>query len=360
MTSRHPDPAPAAGAAPPKPAGAEADPQALSDLAAGPPGAPVPDYKALEPRKSRWARPMRRLLQYWLARAVLLLASFCTVRALQRLGRGIGRLGMSLAPVERQVAETQLRLALPELEAQERERLVRRCFEHLGMTACEALSVRRIRKQAAHWVRIEGEPALRAAWRRGQGVIVVTAHTGNWELLSVAHDLLRIPMVAVVAPLHNERLNALMLEQRTSEFCRILVRGSPEAPRQLLACLKRGDVLVLVIDQDMNVQSVFVDFFGRPARTPRVAASLALRMGSALMTGIDVRQPDGTHVIAYRELSIPDSARQAADPELALTQAISLEVERQIRQHPEQWAWNHRRWLHRPEPIPTALSGSPS
>lgn len=308
-----------------------------------------PEYEALWPRKTRWLRPVRRWLQYWLARGAVALADRIPVPALQALGRGLGRLAYRFARTERAVCEHQLRKALPALGDAERDRLVRACFENLGMTAVEVLALPRLRREAQRWLKMEGADVLREAHARGKGVLIVTCHSANWELLNLVVNELRIPTLGVARPLNNPRLNTLLLKARESPYVEIMQRGMKDSPRQFLSALKRGKALVLLIDQDLDVQSVHVDFFGVPARTPRVAASLALRLDVPLVTGFDRRLPDGHHVMRFEAVPIPAQVRSSADPELELTRLLSAAIEAHVRAWPEQWAWNHRRWLHPPQ-----------
>jgi KDO2-lipid IV(A) lauroyltransferase len=307
-----------------------------------------PDYKRLEPRKSRRLRPLRRWLQAAAARALLTLTAPLPVRAMQRLGRIAGRLGHAWERSERAVCEYQMRRVMPELSEAERARLTRRCFEHMGMTAFEALAMPRIRRDSARWLALEDAIALRAAHALGRGVVLVTAHCGNWEFLPVAAGQLRIPMTAVVKPLTNPRLNELMRRQRRAEFLTLAERGGRNTAKVLLQALRQGRVLVVAIDQDIDAQSVYADFFGLPARTPRVAASLALKLGVPIVAAFDRRREDGTHAIRFQAVPVSDAVRASADPEQALTQTLNNVIEAHIRAWPEQWAWNHRRWLHEP------------
>ena len=168
-------------------------------------------------------------------------------------------------------------------------------------------------------------------------------------MLSVAFDRLRIPAQAVARTIVNTRLNALILDHRQSDYLRIVQRGSKNSARQLLQCLKNRDVLLLVIDHDVEVPSVFVEFFGIPANTPRVAASLALRLGVPVVSGFDRRQPDGSHLIRFKRIPAPGELENNEDGVRRFTQLFSDAMEAHIRECPEQWTWNHRRWKRRPK-----------
>ncbi|MBI4083610.1 MAG: lysophospholipid acyltransferase family protein [Candidatus Lambdaproteobacteria bacterium] len=312
-----------------------------------------PDYTGMVRRRSKRWQPLRHALEYGLARAMLALTALIPVPLAQRCGRWTGALGYRLARDHRAVMRYQLAMALPERcagagGAAERERIVRACFGHLGMTLWEALALPRIRREAGRWVLLENAQALRAAHGRGRGVIVLTGHMGNWELLSAVFERLRIPAQAMVRTMVNRRIHALMQRRRTSAFLGLIERGSPASPRQMLSSLKRGEALIFAIDQDIEGQGVFVDFFGIPAHTPRVAAALALKHDVPVVTAFGVRRPDGTHLFRFEPLSLPPRAGNDADATLACTQVFSRAIEAAVRTHPEQWAWHHRRWKRRP------------
>jgi len=311
---------------------------------------PAPDYTGLSARRSKRWQPLRHALEYALVRAILALAAWIPVRTCQRLGSAMGAALYSLPSSHRRIAEVQLALAFPELDAAARRRLGRTCFRHLGMTAWEALALPRLRREARRWIRLEGEEVLRAAYAEGRGVVLLTGHVGNWELLSIVFDLVALPARAVVRTLVNRRVSDLLVRHRNATHLGVIQRGAPDAPRQLLACLKGGEALVLAIDQDIRGQGVFADFFGVPANTPRVAASLALRLGAPVVTAFDARGPDGVHTFRFERLPPPPGISDDAAGVRAFTQTFNDAIERHVRAHPEQWAWNHRRWKRRPPP----------
>jgi KDO2-lipid IV(A) lauroyltransferase len=243
-------------------------------------------------------------------------------------------------------------MALPELEPDTRHRIARECLRHQGMTLMETLVMPRLRHQGAmggDFLRVEGEQVLVDAHGKGKGVILVTAHLGNWELLPIALQQLRIKGVAMASTLNNERLNRIIGDIRRFEYMDVAERGSGDSPRQLLTCLKRGEVLIMVNDVDIASNGVFCNMFGMPAHTPRGAASIALKLGSPLVTYFDERLADGTHVIRFREIPVTSKILKANSPVQAFTQAICEVTEEHIRAYPEQWIWNHRRWKRRPE-----------
>jgi 23S rRNA (cytidine1920-2'-O)/16S rRNA (cytidine1409-2'-O)-methyltransferase len=311
---------------------------------------PLPDYRRFSIRHPAALKPLRQAMAYGAVRGLLALASRLSLRQLQGLGRLLGRVAYAVAVRQRRLSHVQLQMALPEVPAAERERIARHCFQHQGMTALETAAMPRLRAGGAPWLSLEGPGLLTAAHARGRGVVLITGHVANWETIPIALERLRIRALAVVSTNADPRIGRLLGDLRRTEWMEIAERGSASSPRQLLTCLRRGDALVLATDVDIEAQGVFVDFFGVPANTPRAAASLALKLDAPVLTYFDIRHPDGTHTIRFREVPVDAAIRQAADPVRALTQAIADQTEAHIRAYPEQWAWNHRRWKRRPPP----------
>ncbi len=115
----------------------------------------------------------------------------------------------------------------------------------------------------------------------------------------------------------------------------------------MLRALEHGEILGLLIDQDTRVQSVWVPFFGKLAKTPRAAGDLALRTGAAVMLGFCQRDAaSGRYLLRMHE--VPVNADDTAE---TLTARLTLGIEAAIRRAPEQWVWVHRRWRSPPEVV---------
>jgi KDO2-lipid IV(A) lauroyltransferase len=249
---------------------------------------------------------------------------------------------------ERRKALESLATAFPEASDAERSALMHRCFRHLGRVVLELANFAQL--DAAGWVDwpAEDRAALDAALAPGKGVVFVTGHVGNWELL--ARHVARAGYGAWVVgkETSDPRSTALVEDMRAKGSLHTIWRGRPGAVREMLRALKGGHLLGFLIDQDTSVQSVWVPFFGRPAKTPRAAAELALRTGAAPMLGFCVRTPEGRYRIRMQVVDKPNSGDAEADV-VALTAALTAGIEAAIRQTPEQWVWMHRRWKSPPE-----------
>ncbi|MCH8077516.1 MAG: hypothetical protein IIC64_17055 [SAR324 cluster bacterium] len=309
----------------------------------------IPDYDRFGHRHSARLRPLRHWVVYLLVRVLLAATGPLSIGMLQRIGRGLGSVMHLFSTKFRRLCLVQLEMAMPELSPRERKRIGRDVLRHQGMTLMETLALARFRREGGRWVRAEGEDALTGAHAEGRGVLLVTAHTGNWELLPIVLARHGIKALAMVTAMTNPHLRKLAESVRDFEHLEIAERGDPASPRQMLRALRRGDGLIMANDVDIDTHGVFVDFFGIAANTPRASASLALKLKAPLVTYFDRRLPDGTHCIRFERVPVTPEMLAAEDPVQALTQEVTRRMERHIREWPEQWVWNHRRWRRRPD-----------
>src|SRR5262249_33489850 len=181
----------------------------------------------------------------------------------------------------------------------------------------------------------------------GRGLLCLTAHFGNWELLAAAHALTGLPPLnVVVRPLDNPFLDALVAEGRS----RAEVRSIPkrEALKGVRAALARNECVGILLDQHAGSHGVFVPFFGQLASTSRSLAVLALKTGAPVVPAFIHRLPGGAQR-APPASPLPLVRTGALEHDVEVNTARFTEViERQVRAHPEQWFWVHRRWKSQP------------
>ncbi len=231
-------------------------------------------------------------------------------------------------------------------------RICRLCFENLGKGLMEVLQFPRLNSEnLGRLVSFEGKQNIDEALKKGKGVIVLTAHFGNWELLGASLALLGYDVAFIVRPVRSPRLEALVNENRESMGIECIYRGT--SIKKALWCLRRNGVLGILSDIDTKVDGVFVDFFGRPAFTPRGPVSIALRTGSVLIPMFIIRQEDDTHrIVAEKPLELKLTGDQEKDIKLNTARFTKI-IESYIRKHPEQWIWVHERWKTRQKAVRT-------
>ncbi len=260
----------------------------------------------------------------------------------------LGAVVFRLARRERERVLRHLELAFPEKSAQELHALARQVFINLGRNGCAAVRIPNyVRDGLDRYVRIEGREHLDRALARGKGVLALTGHIGSWELMAAwfAHNGYKLAVVG--RKLYDPRFDAMLVALRQGAGMVNFNRDG--AARKMLRWLRDGGMLGVLIDQDTGVESEFVTFFGRLAKTPSAPVVLAQRVGSAVVPMAIHRGPDNRHVITVLpelELLPDDGTRETR---IANVQKCSEAIEKLIRMHPEQWVWMHERWKSQPE-----------
>lgn len=286
---------------------------------------------------------------YFLARLALAAIGLVPERWVPGCGRLLGRIAHRLARHERRLAGQQIAAAFGLApDGNRADLLTRGVFAHLGVGAVELARIARSPSLAPRVeLPVPSRRALDEALAAGRGVVFATGHIGNWELMALELARRGYPISTVARESYDRRFTALIERFRSRSSVRAIYRGRPGAPAAMLRALRQNRVLGLLIDQDTDVPSVFVPFFGRPARTPVGAASLALRCRAEVVVGSIRRRRDGTHVIDIERCSLPPDETEA-------TARLTSALEARIKRCPCQWVWIHRRWWSRPDVATTA------
>lgn len=245
------------------------------------------------------------------------------------------------AGLRRSVTLTNLRLAFPQLTEPERKRLARRSFASTLTTLLELLPLRHLsQSKLCRLLKVENL-ALLSPEKNGGGALLLSAHFGNWELLAFgAAAIAGTPFNIIVK---QQRDAGETNRTRTARGNRVIPyeRGALESAR----LLNNGGVVALLADQSATTTDHPTTMFGIPTWTFSTPARLALRFRPRVVVGFAVRQPDGSYVARLQELhhdDLPDTPEGAAQ----FTQRYVDCLESAIRQHPEQWMWQHRKWKH--------------
>lgn len=227
--------------------------------------------------------------------------------------------------------------------------MARGSFNALGRNAFDALRLTYLPKEKVlELCTIEGEENLRTPYERGSGVIALTGHIGCWELMA-SHCCEKGYKVSVIArDATNRKINDILVKMRRRHGIESIPRGTSAVSAYKV--LKRGEILGMLTDQDIDVDGVFVPFFGVPAYTPRGAAAFALKSGAAIVPMAIHMQPNGKHRITMlSELDKPAADLSSQERIDELTRSCSDAIEKLIRLYPQQWVWLHNRWRRKPE-----------
>jgi KDO2-lipid IV(A) lauroyltransferase len=292
---------------------------------------------------------MREEIEYGLVRAV--------AGCLGRVPRGVARVfaGWIAFAVYwsfgrlRRVGKRNLELALPELPAKSRKRILRHVYGHLGWQLVEFCRMTRYTPEnTREWLRTEGLENFLEAQERGKGVLILTGHLGAWELSSFYHSMMGFPMGMLIRHLDNRRLDAYVNAIRCKHGNFVLSKD--EFGRGLLTAMREGGTVGILMDTNMTPPAgEFVEFFGMDACTGTGLAHVARKTGAAVLPGFMVWEwEERKYVLRFgAEVEIPRTDDAAADI-LEGTQRCTAVLEEWIRRYPDQWLWIHRRWKTRP------------
>lgn len=251
----------------------------------------------------------------------------------------------------RRIGMTNLGIAFPEKPIAERERILRESILNLGRMAAELAHLPHFTdNDLRRMVRFDNEAWWEevVTWDRDAGVLILSGHFGNWELLVYAHGRRGQPVHMVHRTIANPYVdrwfNALRARAGTK-----LVRKKGAAGGVLHA-LREREILVLPFDQNSTRGlGVFVDFFGLPASTNTGIARLALRTGAHVIPGFIVREGrEARHTVHVLPFVDMEETGDFQEDVRRNTQRMSLVFEEMVRRHPEQWLWIHKRWKTRP------------
>ena len=265
-----------------------------------------------------------------------------------RLMLAIGKMAFCLAKGARGRTIRHLTWAFGnEKSPEEIKSLARKAFLNLATSAADAIRLPILIEQGLNnFVTVEGFHHLKNAHAKGKGVVALTGHFGNWELLGAWLAQKGIPLKVIGRPAYDPRLDKMIIDVRNNAGYTNIPRG--KSSREIIRSLKLGYVLGLLIDQDTRVDGVFVNFFGRPAHTATGPIILSQRFGAPILpVFIRLREDLTYHVYCGEELSLENTGDKERDL-IANTQKCSDVYESIIRRFPDQWVWMHRRWKKQP------------
>nr|WP_244463387.1 lysophospholipid acyltransferase family protein [Acetobacter orleanensis] len=246
------------------------------------------------------------------------------------------------------IADKNLQMAMPELDAAQRADIVKGVWENLGRTVGELphLSCLRENTPSGPGFEVQGAEYLEEQARHGGAVLFVSGHIGNWEMLPPGVARHGTPFAsfyrAAGNPLIDGMIRALRDKAMAPTPMPLFAKGARGA-REALAYVSKGGRLGMLVDQKMN-DGVEATFFGQPAMTAPALAAMALRYRCAVIPGyVERLGPARLRIVVEPPMVLPDTGDKQQDLRL-LVQQVNDKLESWIRRKPESWLWLHRRW----------------
>jgi KDO2-lipid IV(A) lauroyltransferase len=294
-------------------------------------------------------------LEYGVLRLIAALLRPFSWKTASNFGAWLGGLGYSPFRVRADRVERYIAAAFPDLPRERVQAIARESYRGLGRVTIESILLSREPQQTVldafsgtdNWERLE------AALAEGRGVVLVSGHIGSWELSAAYMAARGVPVDAIAMHMANPLSDKFF--RRTRERFGMRVLFDDEAVRAIPRAFRDGRAVGFLSDQGaLGLASTFVDFFGRPAKTPRGAAVFALRSKLPMLFIAAIRQPDLSYRFIVREVALSD----AEDREQAVDDTVrnyTKAIEDCVREYPEQYFWQHRRWKRQPPDTPPHL-----
>lgn len=287
---------------------------------------------------------------------LLLRSALAALRVLPRgaatgFGRGVARAYFRFAASRQRILRGNLEAAFPEKTPAELERIERGCVENLGAAFMEFLESSELSKdEILARVELDGEENFASARRRGKGVFLLSAHFGSWEIGAIRAGLISDPIAPVVRPLDNPLLERELEFRRTRLGNRTIRKR--EAAREILKAIRAGQTVAILVDQNViPEEAVFVPFFGRPAATTPSLALLQMKTDAAVVPVFTWPLGGGRYRLRFEKPILAEEFLSAGGREervLAATARYMAVTEEAVRGNPAAWLWMHNRWRTRP------------
>jgi KDO2-lipid IV(A) lauroyltransferase len=259
------------------------------------------------------------------------------------VGKLFGILVYVVAVYQRRLVIRNLRFCYPEWNDGQIRKLARRVFQNFGITFIEVCqSAFMSRDQLSRRYRVNGEDILTNALKANKGILIITAHIGNWEVAQHYMNNFEKPF-SVVATKMKQAWADRLLNHLRSRFGNTVI-DKKGGLSNIMQALRRGEIVVLLIDQSRRKQGIEVTFFGREATATPAAALLAMRCKSTVLPMFCVRDPDGQLTIHVKP---PLETIRTGDVRSDLqtnTQTMMNAVEEMVREYPDQWFWTLKPW----------------
>jgi Kdo2-lipid IVA lauroyltransferase/acyltransferase len=286
--------------------------------------------------------------QYRVIKNILRLGSFIPRRIMTLFAYPVGTIWYAIDGRHRKIAfDNMMKAFTDEITPARCRRLVKANFIQLTRVVLELPSLLRLNLQNIDsYVEFSGENHLKTALAEGKGVIFLTAHLGNWEMMGLAMPLkfgFSDQAHAMARPLDHKPMDAVLTEIRTRTGNRVIDKD--KSAGLVGGLLRQNQKIAILLDQNASwFEGVYVPFFGRVACTNKGIAMLAIRYGAVVVPMFNIRQKNGRYKVMFdppvKLIRTGDLGQDIVEN----TRRFNDIIEKYIRLAPENWLWVHRRW----------------
>ncbi len=222
--------------------------------------------------------------------------------------------------------------------------IARKMYQNFGKGVMEFFRLPLLTSHNLHrYVTFEGLKHLEEARNQGRGAFLLSAHFGNWEMLSAAISLRGIPINLIVRKIKNPPIDDFVNEIRRRSGVNPIEKT--QGTNEMLGALRKNETVGFVLDQHAHKsQGVCVNFFGQNVSAFKSLAMLARRYNIPIIPVFMIREPSGQHRAVFESALALCKGKNMSNSILDDTQQFINVIERFVRKYPEQWIWLHRWW----------------
>ncbi len=241
--------------------------------------------------------------------------------------------------VRRKVAETQMRKVYPDWQGSQIRKTLKQLYRNMGLSIATIYLIPE--KRFIQNCTVVNRQYVDEAYSHGKGVILATAHLGNWE-------------AARVFPLQEMPTSVIVRQQRNIYFDRFnnAIRSKhgvgmidmKRGLRDIVAAFRKNEMVAILMDQNAGKSGLIMDFLGFPASHWLGVAKLSLRYKVPILPGFALLNPDGTTEFTFQPIIYHPDWEDDESFYPVLLKEVNEVIERFIHQYPSQWFWVHKRW----------------
>ncbi len=284
------------------------------------------------------------MLNYYIYRTGKFIALALPLKLVYALAVFLADLHYFFAFRDRRFVKANLRRIFPQKSLRDLRKLSRMVFRNFSKYLADFFRFEKLDRQYIDKkIKLENLHHFDSALAKGKGVIVLTAHLGNWELGGVVLALLGYPFWAVALPHKNRKVNAFFDAQRNSKGVKVIATG--KAVRSCISEIRNNHMVALVGDRDFTEKGIVIDFFGLPTYFPEGPAALSLLTGAPIVPGFMLRNADDSFTLRIEKaIEFNPTGDKAKDLKSLVTLYKNI-FEDYIRKYPQQWYLFRKFWI---------------
>ncbi len=289
---------------------------------------------------------MKNIVEYLLFRSFEKLFQLLGINLSRKFSLILAALFYYLIPIRKTTVIENLKIAFPDSKMNRIKSIAFGCYKSFAITLVEILYIPQMNEaDIKNQLICENLGFLRSKYEENKGVILLSAHFGNWEYLVASLGVqLNLPLSAISKEQRNPYVSKWMNKARTKWTNNVVPLGI--SIRRTYQTLLDKQIVIIVADQRAAEKSIKVKFFGREVSVFVGPAVLALKTGAPIIYAISVRQSDYYYKTVFTEISKENLPESQDEKIKELSQRHMSYLEGYIRKYPEQWLWMHKRWKH--------------